>query len=61
MRRALAALGCLGILTACTSEGTPEAVPSSTPGSSSSETVLPTAPPVDEEELQRQEELEERG
>ena len=51
-------------LTACTSEegpppeaGETSAAPASSPSSSPSETVLPTAPPVDEAELQRQEEL----
>ena len=63
-RRALAALGCLGLLVACASEE-----PSAEPGTSASasdsagpepadtETALPTAPPVDEGELQQQEEL----
>ncbi|GAB3261518.1 hypothetical protein [Nocardioides dilutus] len=52
-RRALAALGCLGLLAACSAEDPPAASPSA----STTATELPTAPPVDEAELQRQEEL----
>lgn len=59
MRHALAAAGCLVLMAACASEN-PEDKPSVEDKSgppSTSETVLPTAPPVDEAELGRQEEL----
>lgn len=56
MRRALAVLAC-ALLTACASEAPPAAEPSASASASASATVLPTAPPVDEAELARQEEL----
>lgn len=56
MRRALAVLAC-ALLTACTSEAPPAAEPSASASASATATVLPTAPPVDEAELARQEEL----
>ena len=57
MRRALAAVACISVVTACatTKDQPPVAEPSAS--ASPSATVLPTAPPVDEAELQRQEEL----
>lgn len=54
VRRALAAVVCLGLLSACASEEDP---PAAEPSAPATPTALPTAPPVDEAELQRQEEL----